>query len=204
MYTYTLYYAIAYNSGMGKIERESKKRKRKQDFQKAILGIVSTTAILTTALVAPNILKEFERLGILGSRRKEGINRARNKLIQSGLLEKDKNGYLIITNAGQTKLAEQKLSHYHIDKPKQWDGKWRIITFDIPERRKRIRDQIRQTLFHIGFVRLQDSVWVYPYNCEDLIALLKADMHIGKDMLYLIVDSIEGDTGLRKHFGLRT
>ncbi len=188
---------------MGKIEEKFKKRKRKQDLQKAILGIVSTTAVLTTALVAPNVLKEFEKLGILGPRRKEGINRARNRLLKSGLLEKDRRGYLIITNAGQNKLAEQKLSHYRIDKPKRWDGRWRVITFDIPERRKRTRDQIRQTLSHIGFVRLQDSVWVYPYNCEDLIALLKADMGIGKDMLYLIVDSIEGDTGLRKHFGLK-
>lgn len=188
---------------MGKIEEKSKKRKRKQDLQKAILGIVSGTAVLTTALVAPNILKEFEKLGILGPRKKEGINRARIKLIENGLLEKDKRGYLIITNTGRAKLAGQKLSHYHIDKPKRWDGRWRVITFDIPERRKRTRDQIRQTLSHIGFVRLQDSVWVFPYNCEDLIALLKADMGIGKDMLYLIVDSIEGDIELRKYFGLK-
>ena len=56
---------------------------------------------------------------------------------------------------------------------------------------------------HIGFVRLQDSVWVYPYDCEDLIVLLKADFKIGKDVLYMIVDEMEGDTHLRKEFGLR-
>jgi len=187
---------------MGKIEEKSRKRKRKQDLQKAILGVVATTAVLATALVAPNILKEFEKLGILGERKKEGISRARDQLLKEGLLSRDSRGYLIITETGQRRLIDRKISSYSLEKPKRWDGKWRVITFDIPERRKRTRDQIRQTLSHIGFVRLQDSVWVYPYNCEDLIALLKADMLIGKDMLYLIVDSIEGDTGLKKHFGL--
>ena len=55
---------------------------------------------------------------------------------------------------------------------------------------------------HIGFVRLQDSVWVYPYDCEDLIVLLKADFKIGKDVLYMIVDELQGDWERRKEFGL--
>jgi len=56
---------------------------------------------------------------------------------------------------------------------------------------------------HIGFVHLQDSVWTYPYDCEDLIVLLKADFKIGKDILYMIVDELEGDWRLRKEFGLK-
>lgn len=55
----------------------------------------------------------------------------------------------------------------------------------------------------IGFVRLQDSVWVYPYDCEDFIALLKAELKVGKDVLYAIVDTIEFDKHIRRHFGLR-
>ncbi len=54
----------------------------------------------------------------------------------------------------------------------------------------------------IGFVRLQDSVWVYPYDCEDFIALLKAELKIGKDVLYAIADTIEHDKGIRRHFNL--
>jgi hypothetical protein len=53
-----------------------------------------------------------------------------------------------------------------------------------------------------GFVRLQDSVWVYPYDCEDIITLLKAEYRIGDDMRYMIVDSIERDSALRRHFKL--
>lgn len=187
---------------MGGIEKQSAKRKKKQDIQKALLAVVSTTAILATAVMAPNVLRAFEQLGIVGSRRRESISRARSKLLRDGLLSRDKNGYLILTKAGRTELARKQLAQYKIENPRKWDGRWRMIIFDIPEKRRRTRDQIRHTLNNIGFFRLQDSIWVYPYNCEDLIALLKSDMQIGKDLLYVIADSLEGDNILRNHFGL--
>jgi DNA-binding transcriptional regulator PaaX len=77
------------------------------------------------------------------------------------------------------------------------------LVFDIPEKRKGLRQKVRNTLITIGFERLQDSVWVYPYDCEDLIMLLKAGFHVGDDMLYMIVDSIERDKDLRDHFQLK-
>ena len=77
-----------------------------------------------------------------------------------------------------------------------------MLIFDIPEYRKGTRDKIRYTLQTIGFVHLQHSVWIYPYDCEDLITLLKADFRIGRDMLYMIVDSLEGDATIKKRFGL--
>ena len=65
-----------------------------------------------------------------------------------------------------------------------------------------MRAKIRDTLQSIGFSRLQDSVWIYPYDCEALITLFKADLRIGKDMLYMIVDELEYDAPIRKRFGL--
>ena len=61
---------------------------------------------------------------------------------------------------------------------------------------------MRRMLVAMGFLPLQRSVWVYPYDCEDVIVLLKADLRIGKDMLYLIVDELENDKWLRKEFDL--
>ena len=54
----------------------------------------------------------------------------------------------------------------------------------------------------LGFIRLQDSVWVYPYDCEDLMALLKADLKLGSAVLYMVVEHIENDKHLRAEFGL--
>lgn len=53
-----------------------------------------------------------------------------------------------------------------------------------------------------GFLRIQDSVWLSPYDCEELIALVKAELRLGKDVLYAIVEEIENDGWIKKHFNL--
>jgi len=86
--------------------------------------------------------------------------------------------------------------------PKHWDKKWRIVIFDIPEKRKAKRHILRDSLIKIGFIKLQQSVWIYPYDCEELVVLLKADFQLGKEALYLIVDTLENDSSLKMHFHL--
>src|SRR3989344_4088802 len=107
-----------------------------------------------------------------------------------------------LTSKGKELLTKVEENNYQLEKPKRWDKKWRMIVFDISEKRKKVRDQLRRTLVSIGFVHMQHSVWVYPYDCEDLINLLKADFMIGKDVLYVIADRIENDKWLREYFNL--
>jgi CRISPR-associated endonuclease Cas2 len=89
-----------------------------------------------------------------------------------------------------------------LNRNKKWDKKWRVLIFDIPESRKSDRDKIRNSLLSIGFSKLQNSVWVYPYDCENIISLLKADTEIGDRVLYIIAEAIENEDELKKHFNL--
>lgn len=115
-----------------------------------------------------------------------------------------KNNQLKITQKGKIymlksfSLGENK----KLNKNKKWDGKWRVLIFDIPENRRFDRNNIRQALVSIGFMRLQNSVWIYPYSCEDLITLLKTDTETNEDALYMVVEAIEHDEFIRKYFGL--
>ena len=70
------------------------------------------------------------------------------------------------------------------------------------DRQIKIRDRLRITMRGLGFARLQNSVWVYPYDCEDLMALLKADLKLGVAVLYMVVEHIENDKHLRAQFAL--
>lgn len=178
------------------------KKCRRDDMRKIILGSVALAGIIGVALIAPNVLGAMAKLGFFPHRRqKESINRSRDRLVQQGLLEyHDKK--LRLTPQGEIILRRLEMSDYQINKPKRWDGRWRVLIFDIPEKRKRLREQVRRTLVNIGFVRAQDSVWIHPYDSEDLITLLKADFKIGKDLLYLVVEQMEYDIAYRKHFGL--
>lgn len=186
---------------MGKMEEESKRRAKKNELQKIILQTVKVAGLVSIALVAPNVIGAMVKLGLIQSPRQgEVIGRASDRLVRKGLMEW-RDGKLRLTSKGERELLELEL-RAHTKRVRRWDKKWRVLIFDIPERRKGLRQKVRNTLQDIGFVRLQDSVWVYPYDCEDLMTLLKAGFRVGDDMLYMIVDSIERDSKLKDHFKL--
>ena len=159
------------------------------------------------AVFAPNALQALKFFGIEPKNKwqKYNINHSIKRLKNNGLIcfeKTDRGTFARLTQKGEEKLRKFRLLGYKLKKPKRWDKKWRMLIFDIKEERRGIRDKIRFTLKRIGFLRLQDSVWVYPYDCEDLVILMKADFKIGKDLLYLIVDTIEGDTKIKNYFKL--
>ncbi len=157
---------------------------------------------MSVALVAPNAIQCLKSFGFIpGKRERQIMERARDRLIVEKSLKYEA-GRIVLTEQGQRKLELLDLQDWKLEKPKKWDGRWRMLIFDIPETKRGIRQKLRTTLLYIGFIRLQDSVWIYPYDCEDLISLLKVDFQVGKDLLYVIADSVENDRSFRKSFGL--
>jgi len=188
---------------MGKLEQKSAQRRRNAKLQKIVLGTVAAAGIISIALIAPNVIGTMRKLGIpISVRQDSSVARARKRLVEKGLLVYE-HGLLRLTKNGRATLDRIDLFEYGLKKKKQrWDKRWRLLIFDIPEKKRALRDKIRRTLAVIGFMRLQDSVWLYPYDCEDLITLLKADFKIGKDLLYIIADELEYDMPHRKKFNL--
>ena len=88
------------------------------------------------------------------------------------------------------------------EKKRRWDKRWRVVVFDIPEKHRRTRDSLRSSMRELGFYRLQDSVWVYPHDCEEVVMLIKTEMRVGAALLYMIVEKLENDSKLREHFGI--
>ena len=187
---------------MENLEKNLRKRTRNKNIQKIILKTVEAAGVLAVALLAPNALQALKQVGLLPKpHQREIFNSSRHRLVKTGLLIYE-NGFLRLTVKGRKKLQQLERRDYKLVKPKRWDKKWRILIFDIPERQRILRTQIRRTILSVGFMKLQKSVWVYPYDCEDLVTLLKVDFKIGKDLLYIITDGIENDLMLRKRFGL--
>jgi phenylacetic acid degradation operon negative regulatory protein len=93
------------------------------------------------------------------SYRKESVDKAISGLAEEGFLEKNERGEirLTITGAGIKKRLYQ-------ERQKKWDGKWRVVFFDIPEDRREIRDDLRSELKKLGFGRWQRSAWLTPFD----------------------------------------
>ena len=189
------------------VEIGAYKKRRKGYIQQAILMTVGIAGVVLIAAIAPNAPAALAKLpGIKRAQLKARYRTALGRLAAQGYIEfekRDGKSYARITDTGRKKLAftleKEKLD---LSKKRRWNGRWRVVIFDVPERRRKTRDRLRFLMHELGFVRLQDSVWVFPYDCEEFVTLLKAELKIGSAVLYMVVEEIENDKHLREHFHL--
>ena len=192
---------------MGKLEETARKRRKRRNFQHAVLEVVATTGIVAlSALALPLLISVGMVAKQSGYRVRYNARTTAGRLAQKGLVKfVEKNGkkHLEITEAGRRVIAIERarvLAPARIKR--RWDKRYRLVMFDIPQHKRSTRDQLRRMMLDFGFLRVQYSVWVSPYDCEELIALVKAELRIGKDVLYAVVEQIENDGWIKKHYQL--
>jgi len=197
-------------NGMSSLENRVRAQGRRVKIQDALLLMVYGTVGITLALTAPNALSLLRNLGSKYSSQRnvnQRISQTIGRLVTRGLIRRNKRSdgttNLVLTKAGErhAKSLAQIQRSASMRKTK-WDGKWRIVIFDVWEKRRAVRDQLRNRLKTIGFIRVQNSVWVYPYDCEEILIFFRTELRLGKSALYIVAEGIENDTSLRKQFGL--
>lgn len=194
---------------MHELENESSKRAKKGQLERIALSALATAGVVGLMLAAPNMVKLLRGLDMSWASKQDPARRLRDvayRLKRKHLIEWSRVHGRIrmrITPAGKRHLDILSHGAKPLLIPKRWDGKWRLLAFDIPEKRRRTRDRVREVLSVWGFIRFQDSVWIYPYDCEEVMTLLKNDLHIGNEMRYVIADAVEYDAPFRRHFGLK-
>jgi len=189
---------------MGKLEKRSAVRMRKTKVNRALIAAIQVAGLLSLAAVAPNTLHTLGKLGYL-PQRKYQMKNTLSRMIRDGYVQlerRDKTTFVCLTDKGERFATLMHDGGVKPQKPGRWDGKWRIVAYDLKEPAKTLRGRVRKLLTSFGFIRLQNSVWVFPYDCEDLIFILKQDLRLGKNLLYIIADQIEYDAPLRAHFSL--
>lgn len=107
-----------------------------------------------------------------------------------------------ITKNGLNKALTYELESMQIKKPQLWDGKWRMVMFDIPNKYKRLRDIFRMRLKQLGLFQFQESVYAYPYQCFDEIEFLREIYGVAVTVKYLLIEKMEDDNFLRLYFNL--
>ncbi len=136
---------------------------------------------------------------------KRALRRAIKSLYESKLIDekqnKDGSITIILTADGKKKALTYQLDEMKIKKPVRWDKKWRIVLFDIPENRKKIREILRFHLKKMGFCELQKSVFAHPFDCKDEIDYLIEFYDIRRFVRFMIADSIDNELHLQQKFG---
>ena len=83
------------------------------------------------------------------------------------------------------KLTE--LGNDFFGREEDWDGKYRIVIWDIPEVNRRVRDLFRRKLREWEFVSLQKSVWVSRKNVTKKINKLINELELSK--LIIVIET---------------
>ena len=128
----------------------------------------------------------------------------RNKYLKQSLKRLINQGFVVKNNTGfKPTLKGLKFFKQYKKLPqkiKTWNGKWYIISFDIPVDLNSKRNRLRNILKNYDFYRLQKSVWVGPTQLAQSIWEFIIDEGLEKFCKIMIVDVIDGDEEIKKHF----
>jgi len=168
------------------------------------LGVAGAVAIAATSpYFGANLAREFS--GKKQYRQKEVYDTFR-RLKKEGcvvITERNHQIYIRLTKEGRKRAGIYQINDLTIKQPKRWDGKWRLILFDIQELKRQKRDAFRGILKNLGIKPMQQSVWIYPFECRDEIDLLRDFFGLQeKELRYIVTSSIGKDSEWRKEFGV--
>lgn len=96
------------------------------------------------------------------------VTDAVQRLVRSGYLSRNGRGRKAVyrlTEKGEERVRER-ISRFLME-PRRWDGRWRMVIYDIEETERGSRDRLRAFLKSLGFGMLQQSIWISPYPVRD-------------------------------------
>lgn len=181
---------------------------RGKSLTREILFMLAVGPIILSSLFLPNAPQMLKPLikwrknwdKIDRKRIYEAIQRLNQKRFVE-LIEKGDKLYIKITDSGKQLIKNFDYDNLQLPKLKKWDKKWRMIIFDIPNTKRKERQAFSQKLKDIGFYPLQESVFIYPYDCRDEIDFICEFLSISRHVNYCLVESLDKREGdLRQIF----
>jgi phenylacetic acid degradation operon negative regulatory protein len=99
---------------------------------------------------------------------RNGLLRQITRLEQQRILERDKqvSEDRLYRLTGQGKICALGGRDPEAQWSRRWDGNWRMVVFDVPEKQNARREQLRRYLRRKHFGYLQNSVWITPDSLE--------------------------------------
>lgn len=105
-----------------------------------------------------------------------------------------------ITKKGRRRLERTNFNNLQITHPPKWDRRWRLVIFDIPEKRKTDRDSLTLKLYKLGFKPLQRSVWIHPFACHEEIEVVAAHYKLVNYLTYIETNYIDKPDRIKAQF----
>ena len=176
--------------------------------QKKILLLLLTSG---TLLLTHSPRTYYRALGLVPKAWKEidreSLRKAIEALDRSKLVDirdrSDGTTVMTLSENGRKRALLYNFDTMSIPQPKRWDGRWRLVLFDIPEKKKKARDALRFKLRQLGFHELQKSVFVHPYPCHNEIEFLIEMYMLRRHVCTAELVAVSHEPLLKQKFHLR-
>ena len=120
--------------------------------------------------------------------RKYSLYHAVHRLTRDGLVEKSKHEGKILLRL--TSGGKEELEILEALKADHWDGKFRVVIFDVPEKHRKVRDAFRERLKQWGLVSWQKSTWVSKKDIAIPIRKFIKELGIEDWAMVLVTDDV--------------
>ncbi len=172
----------------------------KGELSKEILRGVSLGGAVAAMIIMPGSTLGFKWVKDLHDNHKRRFSDNLNRLEKRGYVKADGHGNYFVTSKGHLKLNEYRIKDLKVKIPKIWDKKWRIISFDIPEEKKKARMALNKKLKEMKFQVLQKSVFVYPHPCEKEFLEIGDFFGVKNNIVFIEANKISNEEKLIKKF----
>lgn len=115
-----------------------------------------------------------------------------SRMMKQGWLQSEKQdnrSYYFLTEQGISRIEEAGNRIFKLN-PIEWDGKWRVLMYTIPEEKRSIRDDLRQELLWSGFGSFSNACWISPNNLEKEVKILIEKYDISEYVDFFISEYI--------------
>lgn len=157
-------------------------------------GLLSTIASVTIFL--PQTLQAFRE-----KRGQKEFASALKRLKEKGIIvlggEKIK-----LTTKGKRLQKLIKFREIMITPPSKWDRIWRLVSYDIPKKLNKERDYFRLSLRHLNFYKIHASLWVFPFECQEEIAIVAEDLGVSEYVVFMTTNHLPRQKEIERKFNL--
>jgi DNA-binding transcriptional regulator PaaX len=149
--------------------------------------------------VLPNIAQLIKPF--LKDRKPNEIEKIWKRLVDKKIIELGGENFQLSAK-GKMLLKEIQFHEIEIKKPSKWDGIWRLVSYDVPQIQNTDRDSFRLTLKRWGFYQIQASLWVYPYECKEEVAVAAEFFNIAPFVIVMLTDVLPNEELVEDFFSL--
>lgn len=117
-----------------------------------------------------SLIKLLEAFG----HNEQAVRAAVSRMSKQGWVKSERRGnksFYSLTEQGIVRMEEASRRIYKETGP-DWDGKWLILLYNIPEEKRHLRDKLREELIWSGFGPISNSCWITPNNLKKEINVL--------------------------------